>query len=69
MAIETTSEIISDEEATEMIGKLVKWADKRLDTMYPSVDRNAFALMKLFDGTQNARLNLNLQKGRSQQSS
>ena len=48
MAIEAASDIISDEEATAMIGKLVKWADRKLDTMYPAIDRNAFALMKLF---------------------
>ena len=62
MAIETTAEIISDEEATEMIGKLVKWADKRLYDMHPSIGRNAYALMKLYDATQDARLNLNLRK-------
>ena len=67
MAIEAASDIISDEEATAMIGKLVKWADRKLGTMYPAIDRNAFALMKLFDGTQEALLNL--RTGDLQQSS
>ena len=63
MATESTPETITDDEAEEMIVKLARWADKKLDMMYPSVDPTGFALMKLFDGTQNARLNLNLRKG------
>ena len=48
MAIETTSEIISDEEATDMIGKIARWAGSKVFAA-PPVDASIIDLIRLQD--------------------
>ena len=48
MAIETTSGIISDEEATEMMCKLARWAGSKVSDA-PPVDAGIIDLMRLHD--------------------
>ena len=66
MSTETASDIISDEEATEMISKLARWANHRIDDLYPNIDRNAVALIEVYRATRDAKLNLNLKTDGSQ---